>query len=62
VFSESNSKVYTNFESCGGKNDKRFKNILIYKAQQIMMTSKIPRNVYIFLDDGASGVQVRDIE
>jgi hypothetical protein len=38
------------------------KNLLIYKAQQIMMTSKIPRNVYIFLDDGASGVQVRDIE
>ena len=37
-------------------------NILIYTAKQFMMAIKIPRKVYIFKEDGASGVQVGDIQ
>jgi hypothetical protein len=41
VFSEIHSKLYTYFEFCEEKNHKHFKNILIYKAKQIIMTKKI---------------------
>ena len=33
VFSESDSKLYTNFEACEEKNLRHLKNILIYKSQ-----------------------------
>ena len=36
--SESDSKLYTNFEFCEGKNHKHLKNTLIYKAKQFMLT------------------------
>ena len=62
VFSESDSKLYTDFEFCEEKNHWHFKNILIYKAQQIMMTKKISQKSLHILEDGASGVQVGDIE
>ena len=48
MFSESDSKLYTNFEFCEEENHTRFKNNLIYKAKQIMMTKTIPRKVYVF--------------
>jgi hypothetical protein len=35
---------------------------MIYKAKQTMMTKKFPRKIYIFLEEGTSGVQVGDIE
>ena len=48
-FSESDSKLYTNFELCDeAKNHRHFKNILIYNSKKIMMTKQIPRKVYIF--------------
>ena len=55
--SETNSKLYTNFEFCEGKNHKHFKNTLIYKAKQKILTKKFKKNLHI-LKDGASGVQV----
>ena len=36
--SESGSKLYINFEFCEGKNHKKLKSILIYKAKQFMLT------------------------
>ena len=48
VFNESDSKLYTKFEFCEEKNHRQIKNILIYKAKQILMTKEIPRKVYIF--------------
>ena len=47
VFSESDSKLYTNFEVCEEKNQ-TLKEKLIYKAKQCMMINKIPRKVQIF--------------
>ena len=47
--SESVSKSYTNFEFFEGKNHEHFKNTLIYKAKQKMLTSVFSRKVYIFL-------------
>jgi hypothetical protein len=48
VFSENDSKLYTNFEVCEKRNHKHSRNILIYKAKQIMMAKKIPRKTYVF--------------
>jgi hypothetical protein len=66
VFSESGSKLYTNFEFCEEKNHRHFKNILIYKDKKIMMTTKIKnkksKESLHILQDGASVVQVGDIE
>ena len=41
---------------------KIIKNILLYKAKQIMMTSKIYKKSLHILEDGTSGVQVVTIE
>ena len=61
MFSESDSKLYTNFEFCEEKNHRDIKNIPIYKAKQIVMTKKnSKKNLHIF-EGGASGVQVGDI-
>jgi hypothetical protein len=46
VLSGSNSKVYTNFEF--GKYHRHFKNKLIYKAKQFMMTKIISSKIHIF--------------
>jgi hypothetical protein len=44
------------------KNHRHFKNILIYKANQIKMTKKNSKKILDIFEDGASGVQVGDIE
>jgi hypothetical protein len=54
---ESDTKLYTNFEFCEGKNHKQLKNTLIYKAKQFTLTRRISRKAYIFLEDNASSVQ-----
>ena len=59
-FSESDLNLYTNVEFCEGKDHKDFKSTLIYNVKQFMLIFS-PRKVYI-LEDGASGVQVGDIE
>ena len=41
---------------------KIIKNILLYKAKQIMMRSKIYKKSLHILEDGTSGVQVVTIE
>ena len=41
--SESDSKLYTNFEFCEGTNSKHLKNTLIYKAKQFMFTKSVSR-------------------
>jgi hypothetical protein len=41
----SDSKLYTNFEFCEEKNHPHFKNLLIYKAKQIMMTKIISKKI-----------------
>ena len=48
VLTESDSLLCTNFEFCEEINHRHFKNILIYKAKQFMMTKRIPRKVYLF--------------
>ena len=48
VFTENHSKLYTNFESCEEKNDRHFKNMLIYKSQPNYDDQKTPTKVYIF--------------
>ena len=61
VFGESDSKLYTNFELCEERNHRHFKNMMVYKTKQIMVTKKIQENLNI-LEDDASGVQVGDVE
>jgi hypothetical protein len=62
VFSESDIKLYTNFEFCEGKNHIHFKNTPIYKAKQTMTTTKNSKKNLHILEDGTSGVQVGDTE
>ena len=40
VFNESDSKLYINFEFCEEKNHRHYKEILIYKVKQIVMTKQ----------------------
>ena len=48
--SESNSKTYTNFEICEGKNLEYLKNTLIYKAKQLIYVDQkhFKNNLHIF--------------
>ena len=47
--SESDSKLYTNFEFCKGKNHKHSKkNTLMYKVNKFMLTTWFSRKIYIF--------------
>ena len=55
--SESDLKLYNNFESCLRKNHRHFKNTLINKAKQFMLIKIINPSLPI-LEDGASCVQV----
>ena len=57
VFNESDSKLYTNIEFCEEGNHRHFKNILIYNDD-----TKVSKESLHILEDGASGVQVGDIE
>jgi hypothetical protein len=61
VFSESNSELYTDFKFCEEKKHRHIKNILIYKAKQIMLSKHSKKSLHI-LDDNASVVQVGYIE
>jgi hypothetical protein len=61
-FGDGDSKLYTDFEFCEGKNHRHFENMLIYKAKQIMMTKINSKKSLHVLEDDASGVQVGDIE
>ena len=58
VFNEGDSNLYTNFEFCDEINHRHFKNILIYKAKQMLMTKWFREKSTYF----RSGVQVNDIE
>ena len=49
-------KLYTDFEFCEEENHRHLRNIMMYKARQIMMT------VLHILEDGTSDVQVGDIK
>jgi hypothetical protein len=63
MFSENDSKLYTNFEFCEEKKHRHLKKtILIYKAKQMTMTKKDSKESLHILEDGSSGVQVGDIE
>ena len=61
MLSESDSRLYTNFEFCEEKNHKRFKSILIWKAKQLMLIKKNTKKSLHFLEDSSSGEQVGDI-
>ena len=61
VLSESDSVFYIDFAFCEEKNHRQLKNILIYKDKHFVMTKKSNKSLHI-LEDGASGVQVGDIE
>ena len=45
--SKSGSKIYINFENFEGKNHEYFKNTLIHKAKQFVLTTKNSGEVYI---------------
>ena len=57
-FSGIDSKLYTNFEFCEGKNHKHLKNTLIYKRQTIYVAKLNFKKSIHNLEDGASSVQV----
>ena len=61
MLSESNSILYIKFEFCEEKNQWHIKFMLIYKAKQLWWQKNSKKNLHI-LEDGASGVQVGDIE
>jgi hypothetical protein len=62
VLSESDSKLYTNFEFCEESNHRHFKYMLIYKSQADFDDKiNFKKSLYI-LEDVACGVQVGDIE
>ena len=56
--SESDLKLYTNFEFCEGKYYKHLRNTLICKAKYFMVINFFSRKVYIYFEDNASSVQV----
>jgi hypothetical protein len=58
--SESDPKLYTNFEYYEIKI--HLENIWIYKANQFMFTKKQFQTLYMYVRDVASGEQVGDIE
>ena len=55
--SESDSKLYTNFEFCEGKNHTHLKTYWSTKPSNLCW-KKIKEKVYMFLEHGASSVQV----
>ena len=50
--------LYTNFEICEGKNNKHLKNMLIYKANQFMLTKKNFKKSVHLLEDCVSGAHI----
>ena len=60
--SESDPKLYTNFEFYEIKIHKHLESIWIYKAKRFMFTKRNFKQRMCILEDGASGEQVGDIE
>jgi hypothetical protein len=60
--SESDPKLYTNFEFYETEIFKHFKSIWIYKAKRFMFTKNNFKQHICILEDGASGEQVGEIE
>ena len=60
--SESDPKLYTNFEFYEIKIHKHLLNIWIYKAKWLMFTKNNFKQRICILEDGASGEQVGNIE
>ena len=60
--SESDPKLYTNFEFYEIEIHKHLENIWNYKAKQFMFTKNNFKQRICILEDGASGEQVGDIE
>ena len=60
--SESDLKLYTNFEFYEVEIHKHLENICIYKAKQYMFTNFFFKQCISILEDSASGEQVSDIE
>ena len=59
--SESDSEEYTNFVFLWKIHHTKFKNILMYKAKQMLLTKKSQISLHV-LEDNASGVQVMIFE
>ena len=64
MLSESDPKLYTNFEFLWRKNHRHWKNILIYNAMAhaIYDDKNNSKKIVHILEDNASVVQVCDIE
>ena len=60
--SESDPKLYTNFEFYEIEIHEHLENIWIYKAKRFMFTNLFFKQHVCILEDGASGEQVGDIE
>ena len=60
--SESDPKLYTNFEFHEIEIHKHLENTWIYKAKWVMFTKNNFKQRICILQDGASGEQVGDIE
>ena len=51
---ESDSKLYIDFGFCEGKNHKHLKNILIYKANHLMLTFFFEKSLHILENESSS--------
>ena len=60
--SESDLKLYTNFDFFEENYCKQFKNTMIHKAKKYMLTESSKNKSLHILEHSASGVQVGDIE
>jgi hypothetical protein len=61
VFNESESKLYTNFDSCEEKFINILKHIDLQSQSNLWWLKNSKKSLHI-LDDGTSGVQASDIE
>ena len=66
VLSESDSNLYTDFEFCIEKNHRHWENIYWYTKPSSLWWQKVFQEIlnilHCYIEDGASGVQVGDIE
>ena len=62
ALSESDPKLYTNFEFHEIEIHKRLENIQIYNTKQFIFTKNNSKQRTSILEDGASGEKVGDIE
>ena len=62
MLSESDSILYNNFEFCEGKNHRHCKKHINLQSQAVYDDKKNSKKNLHILENGASGVQVGDIE